>query len=237
VRTRRTATTPGGGEPRFPGYDALAQRNTWDAVTARVVLRRLHPSERASFFSSDEEPIARALLDHLLAQDDEPKVPVFEAVDERLASRRGDGFRYDDLPEDPETWRCSVWALEAAAREKSGRGFAELERDQQRDLIEDVRLSDGTWQGLPAAHLFKVWIRYACAAFYSHPWTWNEIGFGGPAYPRGYKHLALGGREPWEVHERDAHDPIPWAERAEAAKKRHAEGLSSSPPGSAGREE
>ena len=70
-------------------------------------------------------------------------------------------------------------------------------------------------------------MRYACGAFYSHPWAWNEIGFGGPAYPRGYKHLALDGREPWEVAERDAEDPVPWAERAEAAKKRHADRLSS----------
>jgi hypothetical protein len=70
-------------------------------------------------------------------------------------------------------------------------------------------------------------MRYACSAFYSHPWAWNEIGFGGPAYPRGYKYLALGAREPWEVPERDARDPVPWIERAEAAKKRHADGMTS----------
>ena len=79
---------------------------------------------------------------------------------------------------------------------------------------------------MPAQRLFSLWMRYACSAFYSHPWAWNEIGFGGPAYPRGYKHLALDGREPWEVAERDAADPVPWAERAERAKRRHADGLS-----------
>jgi hypothetical protein len=31
--------------------------------------------------------------------------------------------------------------------------------------------------------------RYCLAAFYSHPWTWNEIGFGGPAYPRGFMRM------------------------------------------------
>ena len=29
-------------------------------------------------------------------------------------------------------------------------------------------------------------MRAILAGFYSHPWAWNEIGFGGPAYPRGY---------------------------------------------------
>ena len=37
------------------------------------------------------------------------------------------------------------------------------------------------------------------AAFYSHPWAWNEIGFGGPAYPRGYMRLGpTSTREPFE---------------------------------------
>ena len=70
-------------------------------------------------------------------------------------------------------------------------------------------------------------MRYACTAFYAHPWAWNEIGFGGPAYPRGYK--ILGTRRPGALGgaERDAHDPIPWAERADAAKKPHADGMTS----------
>jgi len=35
-------------------------------------------------------------------------------------------------------------------------------------------------------------MRAILAAFYSHPWAWNEIGFGGPAYPRGYIRLGQG---------------------------------------------
>ena len=33
---------------------------------------------------------------------------------------------------------------------------------------------------------FAVVMRHICEAFYGHPWAWNEIGFPGPAYPRGY---------------------------------------------------
>ena len=56
---------------------------------------------------------------------------------------------------------------------------------------------------MPAARVWSLWTRYAASAFYAHPWAWNEIGFGGPAYPRGYKNLGLDRREPWEVA--DAH--------------------------------
>ena len=154
-------------------------------------------------------------------------MPVFEVIDRRLAERRGDGFRYEDMPEDPEAWRQSIAALNETAQARLRTAFANLAHDDQRDIIEEVRLCKGEWHGLPASRLFSLWMRYACSAFYAHPWAWNEIGFGGPAYPRGYKYLALGAREPWEVAERDAEDPVPWAKRAEAAKKRHAEGLSS----------
>ena len=77
--------------------------------------------------------------------------------------------------------------------------------------------------------MFSLWIRYACETFYAHPWAWNEIGFGGPAYPRGYKNLGIDRREPWEVAEREAVDPIPWITRAEDARKRHADAMSEPP--------
>jgi hypothetical protein len=54
-------------------------------------------------------------------------------------------------------------------------------------------------------------MRGALSTFYSHPWAWNEIGFGGPAYPRGYMRLQPGpaGREPHERLEAFDVDPVP----------------------------
>ena len=52
---------------------------------------------------------------------------------------------------------------------------------------------------IDASRAWSVVMRAVLAAFYSHPWAWNEIGFGGPAYPRGYMRLQPGpaGREPY----------------------------------------
>jgi hypothetical protein len=212
-----------GGRGRFPGFDVLDQADHWDAQTRAVVVARLSHLGRLSFFTSDEEPTVRALCDRLLAQDREPRVPVVELVDERLMRREGDGYRYYDMPEDWDAWRRSLAGLEQAAQREHGRRFAELDSPAQRDLIEGVRGLDGAWHGMPAARVFGLWMRYAATAFYSHPLAWNEIGFPGPAYPRGYKNLAPGGREPFEVGEVDAHDPIPWVQRVDAAKRAHAD--------------
>ncbi|HEU5003984.1 MAG TPA: gluconate 2-dehydrogenase subunit 3 family protein [Actinomycetota bacterium] len=210
-------------KPRFPGYDVLQQAGSWDLVTAGVVLARLAPPPPLRFFTVDEERVARPLLDRLLAQDgppeDESRIPVLEHIDARLAEGETDGWHHDDLPEDGEAWRRSLAALDEDARAVEGQHFWELKRRAQNRLLENVRTAK-TWHELPASRVWNLWMRYACTGFYSHPSAWNEMGFGGPAYPRGYKALGLDRREPWEVREVDAEDPEPWARRVEAARQR-----------------
>jgi hypothetical protein len=57
--------------------------------------------------------------------------------------------------------------------------------------------------------VWSLWTRYACTAFYSHPSAWEEIGFPGPAYPRGYKNAGVDSLEPYEVRDaRPGIDPV-----------------------------
>jgi hypothetical protein len=37
--------------------------------------------------------------------------------------------------------------------------------------------------------------------YYGHPTAWSEIGFGGPASPRGYVRMDFDRRDPWEAAE------------------------------------
>ncbi len=213
--------TPG-GLGRFPGFDVLDHVDRWDGVTAGVVLARLDPSPDFSFFTPSEQAIAGALLDALLAQHDEPKVPVLLLVDRRLALGETDGWVHHDMPEDGDAWRATLAALEQDAHNGFGASFPCLALSQQGQLIQEVQDAE-QWHGLTAAHVWSLWTRYACAAFYSHPWAWNEIGFGGPAYPRGYQALGVDKLEHWEVKERASVDPVPWGDRVEEAHQTHDE--------------
>jgi hypothetical protein len=217
LRPTRTGTTPG-HRGRFDGFDVLGQAPTWDPVTEGVVLGRLGPGPPVRFFTTQEEATCRPLLDRLLGQEEEPRIPLFEPIDSRLAEAEGDGWRHEDMPEDGEAWRRSLAALEDRTHERLGKPFHELDRPEQDRLVESIRTSDEVG-GLPGRWVWNLWMRYALAAFYAHPWAWNEIGFGGPAYPRGYKNLGLDGREDWETQERDARDPIPWSERLERTRR------------------
>jgi hypothetical protein len=209
-RTSLTNVTPGGRQPRFPGFDVLAQAGHWDPVTAGVVLGRLGPPPPIRFFTPDEEAVVRPLLDLLLDQHDDPRVPVLEMIDARLAEGSTDGWRYDDLPEDGQAWRDTVSALDADAGDAHDTGFARCDDRARAALVQAVQdLGSQSWHGMRADRVWSLWTRYACTAFYAHPWAWNEIGFSGPAYPRGYKNTGVGRREPWEVADHQDHDPVP----------------------------
>lgn len=205
---------------RFPGFDTVAQAPYWDDVTAGIVLSRLDPPTDFSFFTPREQAAAGALFDLLLAQHDEPKVPVLQMVDQRLALDQTDGWFYEDMPEDQAAWRRSLAALDDEGGPRGVR-FHQLDLPDQAAIVQGVQDNDGEWHGMPAGHVWSLWTRYACAAFYSHPWAWNEIGFGGPAYPRGYMNLGVERFEHWEVPDRVGRDPVPWAIRVEEARREH----------------
>ena len=62
-------------------------------------------------------------------------------------------------------------------------------------------LYGGAWATFNVSRAWSIVVRYVCEAFSAHPWAWNEIGFGGPAYPRGYLNLGVEKLEHWEEHE------------------------------------
>jgi len=206
-------TTPQ-GQGRYPDWDVLEQQRHWDEVTRKVVLDRIDNVPAYAFFSEEEVATLTALLDVLLAQDREPRIPVLAYVDQRLAQGKLDGFRYYDMPDDGDAWRIVARAFDEEARKRGADRFSLLSEHQQTELCHLFSkgcLGGGSWAELNVKHAFQLVMRQACSAFYAHPWAWNEIGFGGPAYPRGYAVFAsahLDDTEPWEGKEAVDIDPV-----------------------------
>ncbi len=55
---------------------------------------------------------------------------------------------------------------------------------------------------MPVKRFWMLLVQDCAEAYYAHPWAWDEIGFGGPAYPRAYMRLEGGLPEPWERDEK-----------------------------------
>lgn len=209
-----TPRITGSPSVRFPGFDVLDQSSHWDPVTSGVVLARVGMAPDIRFFTPSEQATATALCDALLAQEEDAgsntRVAIVNLIDARLAEQQTDGWRYHDMPADGQAWRDTMAALEADATDRFGTGFASCASSQRASLIQAVQ--DGgsdLWHGLNAKHVWSLWTRYACTAFYSHPAAWNEIGFPGPAYPRGYKNAGVDRLEPFEVRDaKPSQDPL-----------------------------
>ena len=193
---------------RYPGYDVLAKRDTpsWNEQTRRVVEARLAIPNEPRFLSTPEWQTLVAICARIVPQpDDRPPIPVAALVDRKLHRDAGDGYRNAKLPPLRQAWRTGLAAFEQEARRTFGMPFHQLPTWQQEALLRQAqhgKLHDPTWNGMPPELFFQDRLmRDILHAYYSHPTAWNEIGFGGPASPRGYVRMGFDRRDPWEAAE------------------------------------
>ena len=193
----------------YPGYSTLSQQKYWDATTRKVVVERATKEKPIRFFSPDEARTMEAVMDRVLPQDDRTparRIPILPSLDERLYEGRIDGYRYANMPPDPEAYRIAAHAFEQMAQQLHGKRFDQLETRRQEEILKSIHDAEPLaaheeWKKLSLDRFWAMLVTDAVTAYYAHPWAWDEIGFGGPAYPRGYMRLEEGEPEPWEVDE------------------------------------
>ena len=196
---------------RYPDWDVLSQQDHWDVVTRNVVLDRIHNVPPFRFFDEHEQRTLGAFCDRVTAQDKEPRIAVLNFVDRKLHEGELDGYQFAGMPDDRDVWRIVARGLDETAGEAGGHDFASLSEEAQRQIVGRMangELEGGAWEELDVSKAWSVVTRHVLAAFYSHPWAWNEIGFGGPAYPRGYAALGVDTKEHWEPEPAFDVDPV-----------------------------
>ncbi len=197
-------------ESPFASYDVLDKWSTpsWNDQTRAVVSRRLREIPPRRFFDEREWMIAEAIAARIVPQPDRDAapVPIVPFIDERLYEKRGKGFRYVDMPPAPDAWRRGLAAIDDESRTVFARPFVELTDDERDDVLRRVQqgtVASALWQGLPPRRFFVAFLLDEIVGeYYAHPAAWSEIGFGGPASPRGYVRLGFDQRDPWEAEKR-----------------------------------
>lgn len=193
---------------RYPGYDVLSKRQSpsWNEQTRRVVTRRLALGGPPRFFSDEEFQTVTAIASRIVPQPTtRAPVPVAALVDDKLASGKSDGFRVAGMPREPDAWRLGLKALDAEAIGAYGEDFYRLAAGLQDALLARMQsgeLKSAAWGGMTSKDFFKKRMAHDIVlAYYAHPTAWSEIGWGGPASPRGYVRLDFNERDPWEAAE------------------------------------
>jgi hypothetical protein len=193
----------------YPGFSTLRQKRYWDAATRKVVEERVSKEKPIRFFTPDEARTMYAVVDRILPQDDrteERRIPILPSIDERLYENRLDGYRFEDMPPDQEVYRIAARAFEEMAQALHGRGFHEVGAREQEGILNSIhqakpQAAQELWRQMNIERFWTLLVTDVVAVYYAHPWAWDEVGFGGPAYPRGYMRLEEGEPEPWEVPE------------------------------------
>lgn len=193
----------------YEDYDVLRKRDSpsWDDTTREVVRKRLREVPERRFLEADEWETLEAVCARLVPQPDRPgsPVPIVPFIDEKLHDNQGNGYRYENMPDLRTSWRLGIAGIEKEAHRRYHTGFRELEPATQDEIlraIQNEEVQGNLWQELPPKRFFTdTLLKTVVGIYYAHPAAWSEIGWGGPASPRGYVRRGLDEHDPWEADE------------------------------------
>lgn len=192
------------GTTHYPDFNVLDSVKEWDPVTADVVLKRLGPFPPLKYLSDEEEPKLRVICKHLMYDNrDEIFDWVIHFIDTRLNDKMGEYQRSSKAPPEHILVREGLKAIDELARKLYGTDFLSIGVQEQFDIIASLQVGEAAeipqWSQIPQKDLFDKLLVLTVAPYYSHPTIWSEIGYGGPAHPRGYYRLEIGLADPWEA--------------------------------------
>ncbi len=194
----------------YAGFSTLAQQEYWDARTRDVVLERVAVVPSIEYFDAEAARFWSFVFEHVIPQSDRTparRIPILNAVDRRLAIDTTVGYRFADMPPDRKAYELGLRAIDEEARVEGDVAFVELAFAARETVLQRIhdgqpRAAQEIWKQMSVHRFWQLLVSDAVDAYYAHPWAWDEIGFGGPAYPRAYTRLERGEPEPWEVRER-----------------------------------
>ena len=233
-QVRSLRIPPGGAaQTPYPDFDitnADKWNLDWDEKTKRLVIDRVENVPPFRFFSTEEAGLLEALCNCALPQEDRPearRVPIAPWIDEWLYIGQGIGYRYEDMPEDRQAYRLGLQGFDETARHLFSAAFVDLSRAEQNEVMRQV--AEGSppgkiWSHLSAVLFFQRFMSDVITNYYAHPAAWAEIGFNGPASPRGHIRLRLNFRDPWEAREHQPRSSVEIVRRSHGKQKGPAKG-------------
>jgi hypothetical protein len=191
----------------YPTFDVMEESMKWDVHTKTIVNARLIREHAYGYVTVVEAETLRAWCS-LLMDDHRGEIIqyVINHIDQVLSENRGEGHRKVDTPPLRLLLRQGLKAIDETGWIANSQPFFQLDETNQRSIM--LQISNDSypptknWGGIPQKILFQKLLQLCVEAYYAHPLVWSEIGFGGPAYPRGYALHRPDQLESWEAAKR-----------------------------------
>ena len=77
-----------------------------------------------------------------------------------------------------------------------------IRKRKKKEIVNDWMQGNPSYNPInciPVKDFMQKILSEAMSAYYSHPTIWSDIGYAGPAYPRGYVRSEIGLTDPWEA--------------------------------------
>lgn len=188
----------------YRNFDVMRSLEEWDERTQNIIKQRLTSGEKVMFFSDTQRKLLIEVLKVLFAEENEDIINRVAAfIGEKLEKNKGKGYRDASLPDEEILFIEGLKKIEETSETLyQGKSFIKLgyeDRMQVLEAIKQGKVLGNIWQDFSGKKFFKELLTQAASSFYSQPEIWSQIGYAGPAYPRGYVRVELGGIDPWEA--------------------------------------
>jgi hypothetical protein len=193
-------------QSHYEGFNVMKQKEHWDPHTLEIVEKRLllKKCQRLTYFKQQE---AQTLIELCCVILDDRRDPILSYVihhfESKLKANIGEAQRKKGLPKESQLIHQGLQALSDFCVVKYDSPYNELKESVRKDLADKMIQGNIQFQvegsHFPVKDFMKKIMTEAISAYYSHPLVWSEIGYAGPAYPRGYVRSEWGLTDPWEA--------------------------------------
>lgn len=179
---------------------ALLETEFVTPATRAALQERLEPVEAPRrFFSEAETATLRAVCARLIPQPERAApIEIASQIDARLSQGKGNGWRYDALPDDGQALRLGLRGLDESAQILHSTDFIALNEAQQDLILSAVQNEEAqgeVWKTLPPRRFFEELLAEVTECYYAHPLAQEEIGYAGMADVPGWTRIGLNERE------------------------------------------
>lgn len=190
----------------YPNFNVMHEEKHWDPHTREIVDNRLKTDSFYPFqFLTQQEANTLFQLCSLLLDDQRTSVISFVVhhFDSMLKENIGESQRKFGIPAQSLLIRDGLALLDQACNRLYGNSLDILEGKVKKQVANELMQGSFSLQSaqknVPVNDFMDKVLSEAVSAYYSHPTVWSEIGYAGPAYPRGYVRSELGLTDPWEA--------------------------------------
>ncbi len=176
---------------------ALLQSDLVTEATRQVLVDRLQQNEVVipQFFNAQLFVTLKAVCARLIPQPaTQERVDLAGTLDRFAAEGKGNGWRYDVLPPDEETYKKGVAAIDETSTLHFGLPFHLLATENQDEVLQQIQngtAPGATWLIIPAPVFFEELLAALVEIYYSHPFGKEEIGDASMADKKGWQKIGL----------------------------------------------